>query len=222
MNVIARLEFEPAYYDSALHRFNHSTTRTPLFIREFFTSVLADGFPLEFEWQQVSSNLQDSSQYSVQSQHCCSLNSLHLSSYFSCPQVPLLIHWWLYRMYQLQLVSLSSSCSIVCFFQFSTKVFLFSPCLSFTLWSTGFFFIYVDTHIHKHTRAYTRTHTHAYTHIYQHLWIYFLVHTHTHTHALTHAYTQAHTHTHTHTHILSTFMCLFFRSHTSPHTLIDR
>ena len=31
---------------------------TPL---EFFTSVLADGFSLEFEWQQVSSSLQDSS-----------------------------------------------------------------------------------------------------------------------------------------------------------------
>ena len=34
---------------------------------EFFIPVLADGFPLEFEWQQVSSSLQDSSQYSGQS-----------------------------------------------------------------------------------------------------------------------------------------------------------
>ena len=34
---------------------------------EFFTSVLADGFSLEFEWQQVSSSLQQSSQYSVRS-----------------------------------------------------------------------------------------------------------------------------------------------------------
>ena len=33
-----------------------------------FTSVLADGFSLEFEWQQVSSSLQDSSQYSGRSQ----------------------------------------------------------------------------------------------------------------------------------------------------------
>ena len=32
---------------------------TPL---EFFTSVLTDGFTLEFEWQQVSSSLLDSSQ----------------------------------------------------------------------------------------------------------------------------------------------------------------
>ena len=37
---------------------------TPL---EFLTSVLADGFSLEFEWQQVSSSLQNSSQYSGRS-----------------------------------------------------------------------------------------------------------------------------------------------------------
>ena len=30
MNVIARLEYELAYYDSAVHRFNHYTTRTHL------------------------------------------------------------------------------------------------------------------------------------------------------------------------------------------------
>ena len=35
---------------------------------EFFTSALADGFSLEFVWQQVSSSLQDSSQYSSRSQ----------------------------------------------------------------------------------------------------------------------------------------------------------
>ena len=29
VNVIARLEFELAYYDFAVHRFNHYTTRTP-------------------------------------------------------------------------------------------------------------------------------------------------------------------------------------------------
>ena len=32
-------------------------------LSEFFISVLADGFRLEFEWKQVSSSLQDSSQY---------------------------------------------------------------------------------------------------------------------------------------------------------------
>ena len=35
---------------------------------EFFKSALADGLSQEFEWQQVSSNLQDSSQYSGRSQ----------------------------------------------------------------------------------------------------------------------------------------------------------
>ena len=32
VNVIARLEYELAYYDSAVHRFNHYTTKTPLCI----------------------------------------------------------------------------------------------------------------------------------------------------------------------------------------------
>ena len=35
---------------------------------EFFTSAFADGLSLEFEWQQVSSSLQDSSQYYCRSQ----------------------------------------------------------------------------------------------------------------------------------------------------------
>ena len=35
---------------------------------EFFTNLLADAFSLEFEWQQVFSSLQDSSQYSGCSQ----------------------------------------------------------------------------------------------------------------------------------------------------------
>ena len=52
---------------------------TPL---EFFTSVLADSFSLEFEWQQVSSSLQDSSQYSGRPQQCCRLDSLYPSANF--------------------------------------------------------------------------------------------------------------------------------------------
>ena len=32
-----------------------------LLLREFFSPVLPDGFTLEFEWQQISSSLQDSS-----------------------------------------------------------------------------------------------------------------------------------------------------------------
>ena len=35
---------------------------------ELLTSALADGLSLEFEWQQVSSSLQDSSHYSGRSQ----------------------------------------------------------------------------------------------------------------------------------------------------------
>ena len=35
-----------------------------IYSSEFFTSALADGLSLEFEWQQVFSSLQDSSQYS--------------------------------------------------------------------------------------------------------------------------------------------------------------
>ena len=34
VNVIARLEYELAYYDSVVHRFNHYTTRTPAKDRE--------------------------------------------------------------------------------------------------------------------------------------------------------------------------------------------
>ena len=48
--------------------------------REFFTSAFADGLSLESEWQ-VSSSIQDSSQYSGRSQQCCSLDGLHSSSY---------------------------------------------------------------------------------------------------------------------------------------------
>ena len=49
---------------------------------EFLTSVLSDGFSLEFVWQQVSSSLQDSSQYSGRSQQCCHLDSLYPSAIF--------------------------------------------------------------------------------------------------------------------------------------------
>ena len=38
-----------------------------LHFREFFTLMLADSFSLESEWQQVSSSLQDFSQYSSRS-----------------------------------------------------------------------------------------------------------------------------------------------------------
>ena len=44
---------------------------------EFFTPGLADGLSLESEWQQVSSCLQDSSQYSIRPERYSSLDYLH-------------------------------------------------------------------------------------------------------------------------------------------------
>ena len=44
VNVIARLEYELAYYDSAVHRFNHYTTRTPIpkgKLYKYFSSLLS-------------------------------------------------------------------------------------------------------------------------------------------------------------------------------------
>ena len=42
MNVIARLEYELAYYDSAVHRFNHYTTRTPLGVGSAWSRLAMD------------------------------------------------------------------------------------------------------------------------------------------------------------------------------------
>ena len=53
---------------------------------DFFTSALAEGLSLEFEWQQVSSSLLDSSQYSGRSQLCSRLDGLHSSTNFEIPQ----------------------------------------------------------------------------------------------------------------------------------------
>ena len=62
------------YYYYYLHLFN------------FFTLALADGFSLEFEWQQVYSSLQDASQYSGRCQWCSHLDAIHSSSYFQVLQ----------------------------------------------------------------------------------------------------------------------------------------
>ena len=53
---------------------------------EFFTFALVDGLSLEFEWKQVSSSLQDSSQYSGRSQQCSSLDGLHSAANFQVLQ----------------------------------------------------------------------------------------------------------------------------------------
>ena len=57
-----------------------------LLLFEFSTPALADGFSLEFEWQQVSSSLQDLSQYSGRSQYCRSFDGLLSSCNFQVLQ----------------------------------------------------------------------------------------------------------------------------------------
>ena len=49
---------------------------------EFFTPAFVGGLSQESEWQQVSSGVQDSPEYSHRSQQCCSLNSLDSSTDF--------------------------------------------------------------------------------------------------------------------------------------------
>ena len=53
-----------------------------IIIWEIFTAALAYGLLLEFEWQQVSTNLQDSSHYSGRLWSCCNVDGLHLSANF--------------------------------------------------------------------------------------------------------------------------------------------
>ena len=59
MNVIARLEFELTYYDSAIHRFSHYTTKTPpILIYENINSLLIDRSCGEMPvWERVSQEL---------------------------------------------------------------------------------------------------------------------------------------------------------------------
>ena len=101
---------------------------------EFFSSVLADGLSLEFERQQISSSLQDFSQYSCRSPQYCSLDCLHSSSYFQVPK----------SFYQ-TLVSVprpTMTIGIAVTFMFHREVqllilfFFFSLSFNFTQWST--------------------------------------------------------------------------------------
>ena len=70
-----------ALFSAAIRRDSVSPLRI-IFFRELFTPALADSFPLVFEWHQVSSSLQDYSQYSGRSQKRRNLDGLHPSSYF--------------------------------------------------------------------------------------------------------------------------------------------
>ena len=58
-------------------------------------------------WQQVSSGLQDSSQYYSWSRQCCKLMDLDYFSNFQMFQSPFPIHWGLFQVHQLQVVSSS-------------------------------------------------------------------------------------------------------------------
>ena len=62
--------------------FQLSSIILSILIWEFFPLELADGFQMEFGWQQVSSCLQDFSYYFGRLQQCYSLHLLHSSSYF--------------------------------------------------------------------------------------------------------------------------------------------
>ena len=88
-----RVAFCPSHYDwiSACQNYYLSTTIIIIIIiiiysLEYFTSALANSFSLEFEWQQVPSSFQDSSQYFGRSQQCCSLDGLHSSANFQVLQ----------------------------------------------------------------------------------------------------------------------------------------
>ena len=76
---------------------------------EFF--ILAGGLSLEFEWQQVSLALQDSSKYSGWSQQCCSLHGLDSSTDFLFFQSFFPFLCGLILVHQLHQVLSSPSCS---------------------------------------------------------------------------------------------------------------
>ena len=103
---------------------------------ELFIPASAEDFSMEFEWQQINSNLQDSSKYSGRSYNCCSLNRFNLSSNFWVFQS--LNFWGLFQVHQLQLISPSLSCSVVfTSLAISRYLSLFSLSFNFTLGSTG-------------------------------------------------------------------------------------
>ena len=84
--------FQPthqAFGDSSIrvsYNWYHRHIHVPFLLLESFTSASSDGLSLEFELQQVSPSLQNSSQYSGRCQRCSSLDGLHSSSYFQVLQ----------------------------------------------------------------------------------------------------------------------------------------
>ena len=108
------------------------------YLLELFTSALADGLSLEFEWQQVSSSLQDSSQYSGRSQNVVvwMVSTRPQTSKSSCPfsnplvtvpNAPITI-------------GIIVKCMLHSFFNSLTRsryLSFFSHSFSFILWSAG-------------------------------------------------------------------------------------
>ena len=86
----------------------------------FFTLELADCFSLECKWQQVSSSLQDPSQYPGRFEQFCRLNGLYSSSYFQVLQSLYQSFGDCTKSTNLLLVLLPLSCSF--FFQSPSKV----------------------------------------------------------------------------------------------------
>ena len=78
---------------------NFDVTIIIFLLWEFFPPPLADGFSQDFDWEQVSSSVQDFSQYSEWSYQCVLL--------FPSPSVPAPILWWLFQWHQLKLLSVS-------------------------------------------------------------------------------------------------------------------
>ena len=89
------------------------------------------------EWQQVSSALQDFSEYSGQSQRCCNLIGLDSSSDFQLFPSPFQFFWGPFQVRQLQLVPPSPGCFFFLIFLQDPNICLFFHFLFiFTLWST--------------------------------------------------------------------------------------
>ena len=97
---------------------------------DFFTQALACGHSVESETEHISSVLQDSSQYFVQSHQCCCMNSLDPSSNFRPFYKPFQAH---------QLRSLIPSCSadLFCPLERSIYFVIFSLYFIINLFFTG-------------------------------------------------------------------------------------
>ena len=137
---------------------------------EFFTQALADGFSHESEWQQVSSSLQNSSQYSSQSQQCYSLDGLHSSfststnPFVTVPSAPIIIGITVTLPFTKDILGRTWTQ------QFKASLFLCSLSLSLSL-SVGlssfdhkYLSLYLFNLILSLSLSLSHTHTHTHTH----------------------------------------------------------